>query len=283
VVLGGGVSNVEGLAEAARARLPRHVFSDRVVTRVVRHVHGDSSGVRGAAWLWPSAAARRRAEPRERAAEHSPPSPHSPPPMTTAADRLRCPLAALAGTLDREQPARPVVGDAVGYPSDSTAEVAVVAAGRFVTRGLHLGLQGQSRARGSSSSGRETKTEVVNAAWVDSWHQGDKPLASVGTVTADGGVDVRGQLPGPRGPDWGWRTTVAPTADGLHAQHVQRHARRGRGARLRERVRAGVGPPLATGGGMHPSRPFTATRVGRALFWLSLLALPGCIVFTCRV
>jgi fructokinase len=53
VVLGGGVSNVAGLAEAARARLPRHVFSDRVVTRVVRHVHGDSSGVRGAAWLWP--------------------------------------------------------------------------------------------------------------------------------------------------------------------------------------------------------------------------------------
>lgn len=32
-----------------------------------------------------------------------------------------------------------------------------------------------------------------------------------------------------------------------------------------------------------PPRPFTATRVGRALFWLSLLALPGCIVFTCRV
>jgi hypothetical protein len=32
-----------------------------------------------------------------------------------------------------------------------------------------------------------------------------------------------------------------------------------------------------------PPRPFTATRVGRTLFWLSLLALPGCIVFTCRI
>jgi fructokinase len=30
------------------------VFSDRVDTRLVRHVHGDSSGVRGAAWLWPA-------------------------------------------------------------------------------------------------------------------------------------------------------------------------------------------------------------------------------------
>jgi len=54
VVLGGGMSNVDGLAEAVQARLPEHVFSDVVVTRVVRNVHGDSSGVRGAAWLWPS-------------------------------------------------------------------------------------------------------------------------------------------------------------------------------------------------------------------------------------
>jgi fructokinase len=53
VVLGGGMSNVDGLPEAVAARLPRHVFSDTVVTRVVRARHGDSSGVRGAAWLWP--------------------------------------------------------------------------------------------------------------------------------------------------------------------------------------------------------------------------------------
>jgi fructokinase len=54
VVLGGGMSNVAGLADAASALLPRYVFSDTVVTRVVRNVHGDSSGVRGAAWLWPA-------------------------------------------------------------------------------------------------------------------------------------------------------------------------------------------------------------------------------------
>ena len=54
VVLGGGVSNVAGLAERAEAALPRWVFSDTVETRVVRNLHGDSSGVRGAAWLWPA-------------------------------------------------------------------------------------------------------------------------------------------------------------------------------------------------------------------------------------
>jgi len=53
IVLGGGLSNVPGLAEAAEAQLGTYVFSDAVVTRVVRNRHGDSSGVRGAAWLWP--------------------------------------------------------------------------------------------------------------------------------------------------------------------------------------------------------------------------------------
>lgn len=52
IVLGGGMSNIERLY----ANVPRlwdpFVFSDRVDTRLVRALHGDSSGVRGAAWLW---------------------------------------------------------------------------------------------------------------------------------------------------------------------------------------------------------------------------------------
>ncbi len=52
VVLGGGMSNLPGLAEAARAAMEPWVFTDRPGTRVVRNRHGDSSGVRGAAWLW---------------------------------------------------------------------------------------------------------------------------------------------------------------------------------------------------------------------------------------
>jgi fructokinase len=58
VVLGGGVSNLPGLPQRVSQALPAHVFSDQVVTRVVRNRHGDSSGVRGAAWLWTEAEAR---------------------------------------------------------------------------------------------------------------------------------------------------------------------------------------------------------------------------------
>jgi predicted NBD/HSP70 family sugar kinase len=54
VVLGGGVSNIDELYGEVAALLPSYVFSDRVTTRVLRNTHGDSSGVRGAAWLWPA-------------------------------------------------------------------------------------------------------------------------------------------------------------------------------------------------------------------------------------
>jgi fructokinase len=54
IVLGGGMSNVARLYERVPARWSRYVFSDRVDTRLVPPMHGDSSGVRGAAWLWPA-------------------------------------------------------------------------------------------------------------------------------------------------------------------------------------------------------------------------------------
>jgi fructokinase len=53
IVLGGGLSNLAGLAEAVMAGWNGFVFSDRVDTPVRQAAHGDSSGVRGAAWLWP--------------------------------------------------------------------------------------------------------------------------------------------------------------------------------------------------------------------------------------
>ncbi|WP_298601664.1 ROK family protein [Zoogloea sp.] len=53
IVLGGGLSNVERLYETVPSLWCPHVFSDHVATRLVRARHGDSSGVRGAAWLWP--------------------------------------------------------------------------------------------------------------------------------------------------------------------------------------------------------------------------------------
>ena len=52
IVLGGGVGQLAGLADAVSSGLQHWVFCDAVTTRVVTPAHGDSSGVRGAAWLW---------------------------------------------------------------------------------------------------------------------------------------------------------------------------------------------------------------------------------------
>ena len=54
IVLAGGLSNLARLYEAVPALWGDYVFSDRVKTPLVRNRHGDSSGVRGAAWLWPA-------------------------------------------------------------------------------------------------------------------------------------------------------------------------------------------------------------------------------------
>jgi len=53
VVLGGGVSNIARLYREVPRVLPKYVFSDQVTTPIVKAKYGDSSGVRGAAWLWP--------------------------------------------------------------------------------------------------------------------------------------------------------------------------------------------------------------------------------------
>lgn len=56
IVLGGGMSNIASLYERVPQLWGEYVFSDRVDTRLVAPLHGDSSGVRGAAWLWPPGA-----------------------------------------------------------------------------------------------------------------------------------------------------------------------------------------------------------------------------------
>ena len=53
IVLGGGVSNMPHLYDELPKVLQHYVFSDVVTTPVLRNAHGDSSGVRGAAWMWP--------------------------------------------------------------------------------------------------------------------------------------------------------------------------------------------------------------------------------------
>jgi fructokinase len=55
IVLGGGMSNIKELYSTVPKLWNEYVFSDHVTTKLVPPRHGDSSGVRGAAWLWPQA------------------------------------------------------------------------------------------------------------------------------------------------------------------------------------------------------------------------------------
>lgn len=55
IVLGGGLSNMTHLYQELPRRIPAYAFSDTIATPIVPNRHGDSSGVRGAAWLWPAA------------------------------------------------------------------------------------------------------------------------------------------------------------------------------------------------------------------------------------
>ncbi|MBX9747891.1 MAG: ROK family protein [Hyphomonadaceae bacterium] len=52
IVFGGGVSNVKSLYPSVHGKLLAHIFSDVLHTKLVQNKHGDSSGVRGAAWLF---------------------------------------------------------------------------------------------------------------------------------------------------------------------------------------------------------------------------------------
>jgi fructokinase len=58
IVLGGGLSNIHRVYERVPELWREHVFSDEVRTRLMRNRHGDSGGVRGAAWLWGPQVAR---------------------------------------------------------------------------------------------------------------------------------------------------------------------------------------------------------------------------------
>ena len=51
IVLGGGMSNVDYIYESINDELKKYVFTDTLHTKVVKNIHGDSGGVRGAAWL----------------------------------------------------------------------------------------------------------------------------------------------------------------------------------------------------------------------------------------
>ena len=61
IVLGGGLSNIDALYRELPPRVERYAFTPEGPTAIVKNLHGDSSGVRGAAWLWREDGGRRLA------------------------------------------------------------------------------------------------------------------------------------------------------------------------------------------------------------------------------
>ena len=52
IVLGGGMSNIDMLYKNIPMLITKYTFSNQIKTKILKNLHGDSSGVRGAAWLW---------------------------------------------------------------------------------------------------------------------------------------------------------------------------------------------------------------------------------------
>ena len=52
IIFGGGMSNIKRLYKNIPMLIPKYIFSNKVKTKILKNIHGDSSGVRGAAWLW---------------------------------------------------------------------------------------------------------------------------------------------------------------------------------------------------------------------------------------
>jgi hypothetical protein len=64
--------------------------------------------------------------------------------------------------------------------------------------------------------GYDAAQEIVNAAWVDSWHSSTKPLALSGNVDRHKTIDLRGTYEVPNHPDWGWHIVInIPEKDAL--------------------------------------------------------------------
>jgi hypothetical protein len=70
-----------------------------------------------------------------------------------------------------------------------------------------------SLVEGELFIGHESKPGLVTVVWVDSWHNGERFMICQGEVRPDGALSVLGEYPPPYGPDWTWRTVIAPGED----------------------------------------------------------------------
>ena len=95
--------------------------------------------------------------------------------------------------------------------SDSTLVVTPMLGGRFVRLDYRWAWR-QTPQEGSLLVGCEESGARVTAQWVDTWHMSDRLMACSGAAGDGCEIVVRGAYAAPPGPDWGWRTLVAPAS-----------------------------------------------------------------------
>jgi hypothetical protein len=98
------------------------------------------------------------------------------------------------------------------FKAPNTATLTPLLDGRFVRMDYNWSFEGEAQA-GSYLFGYESTNGKVTAAWIDSWHYGEKIMICHGKVAENSGVNVLGFYPAPEGSDWGWRTVVEPIKD----------------------------------------------------------------------
>ncbi len=92
--------------------------------------------------------------------------------------------------------------------SDATADVSVVAQGRFLSI-AYTWVEGKPQ-EGLILLGWQTTSGELQATWLDTWHNGDRMMPCQGHLADDVRVAVQGTYPAPPGPDWGWQIAIEP-------------------------------------------------------------------------
>lgn len=92
-------------------------------------------------------------------------------------------------------------------PSPSAFKVVPVLAGRFVQIDYDWALR-KDKQQGQLLLGYDAKPRLAPAAWLDTWHNGDKIMACTGKAPGAKSLTLMGSFAVPGDPDWGWRTVL---------------------------------------------------------------------------
>ena len=107
--------------------------------------------------------------------------------------------------------------------SDTTAAVALIAQGRFLTLRYTWADEGQPQD-GLLLIGQEGQENIFEAVWIDSWHMRDTIMHCQGSLDVQGSISMQGSYAAPPGPDWSWRITIGPEdEDRMHLRMINIH------------------------------------------------------------